>query len=133
MQEIGIQTYPIEKSKIPDVLKENHIHINPHARQYFQHSSFCAEDLPDRMDLVLCSLAELGLESGAVMDEIIEKARAAGLCFCHPCTGFFLRLQYACQPESADRVLSGTHRSPDGAVIVLSELLEQDDTFPKGL
>lgn len=30
-------------------------------------------------------------------------------------------------------VLSGTHSSPDGAVTVLSELLEGDDAFPKGL
>lgn len=30
-------------------------------------------------------------------------------------------------------VLSGTHSSPDQAVTVLAELLEGDDSFPKGL
>ena len=37
------------------------------------------------------------------------------------------------QVRSENSVLSGTHRAPDGAVTVLSEFIEEDDDFPKGL
>ena len=45
----------------------------------------------------------------------------------HPC------FAWTDQPQSQNSVLSGTHSSPDGAITVLSELLEGDDAFPKGL
>ena len=48
-------------------------------------------------------------------------------------TGFFLRLAWTDQPQSQNSTLTGTHGSPDQAVTVLSEIIEQNDTFPKGL
>lgn len=36
-------------------------------------------------------------------------------------------------PKAAASVLSGTHRSPEQSVVVLSEETERDDAFPKGL
>ena len=55
---------------------------------------------------------------------------------CRPCpenTGLFLRLAWKSQPQSRSSVLSGTHRSPEQSVVVLSEEMERDDAFPKGL
>ena len=50
-----------------------------------------------------------------------------------PGTALFLRLAWSDQPMSRNSVLSGTHEAPDRAVTVLSEILEENDTFPKGL
>lgn len=133
MLEITIQTKPIEKSKVLDILKANNINFNEYAELIFEHSNFHIEGLPSQIKLVMCSLAELGLTNGAVFEEIVTKANACGLCMCHASTGIFLRLSYISQVESKDSVLCGTHRSPEGAVVVLSELLEQDDAFPRGL
>lgn len=133
MLEITVPTYHIEKDKILDVLKANDIYVNEYARLFFEHSKFYEENLPPQISLVLCSLSELGLSDGAVFEDIIANAGAHGLHLCHMSTGVFFRLLYVNQPESKEHILSGTHRSPDGAVIVLSEFPEEDDSFPKGL
>ncbi len=133
MQEITVQTHPIEKSKVLDVLKANSIFVNQYAELFFEHRHFNPENMPAQIDLVLCSLSELGFPNGAVFEDILAKAHALGLCQCHACTGLFLRLSYGSQPKSKNGILTGTHQAPDGAVIVLSEFPELDDSFPKGL
>lgn len=133
MREITIPTYPIRKDKVLDVLKENNIYVNEYAKLFFRHRNFNTENLPAQINLVLCSLSELGFANGALFKDIVEKANEYGLYLCHAGTGVFLRLSYVSQAKSKDSVLSGTHRSPEGAIIVLSEFFEQDDAFPKGL
>ena len=44
-----------------------------------------------------------------------------------------MRLSWLDQPASGNTVLSGRHEVPDQPVTVLSELLDQDNAFPKGL
>ena len=85
------------------------------------------------MTAAILSLEELGLERGASLDELFQLIKETQFAPCPPDTGFFLRLTWTDQPQSQDSVLTGTHRSPDQAVTVLSEPLERDDAFPKGL
>lgn len=78
-------------------------------------------------------LEEIGLKNGVALHEIFRQAKKIG---CRPCpenTGLFLRLAWKSQPQSRSSVLSGTHRSPEQSVVVLSEETERDDAFPKGL
>ena len=78
-------------------------------------------------------LEEIGLKNGAALHEIFRQAKKIG---CRPCPenrGLFLRLTWKSQPQSRSSVLSGTHRSPEQSVVVLSEEMERDDAFPKGL
>lgn len=78
-------------------------------------------------------LEEIGLKNGAALHEIFRQAKKIG---CRPCpenTGLSLRLAWKSQPQSRSSVLSGTHRSPEQSVVVLSEETERDDAFPKGL
>lgn len=133
MIEVCVPTFHIEKASIPDALKANNIRINDFAELFMAHPHFSTEGLPTHFRLVICTLAELGFPDGAVLEDIIARADAFGLGLCHISTGFFFRLAYTHQPESREHVLSGTHRSPDGAVIVSSETPEPDDAFPKGL
>ncbi len=44
-----------------------------------------------------------------------------------------IKLTAGSVPADRNSVLSGTHEAPDRAVTVLSEILEENDTFPKGL
>ena len=133
MHEITVATWPIPKSKILSVLKENNICINEYAKAYMNHPHFKTDGARSHITVVLCSLEELGLENGAVYADIFSRAIELGLYPCQPSTGLFLRLSYLDQAQSKDSVLSGKHRSPDSAVTVLSDFLEKDDSFPKGL
>lgn len=133
MQEIIIQTYPMDKGEILHALQANGIRINEYAKMLLAHSRFTTAGLPDQIKLALCPVAELGLGDGAVFEEIVASANARGLGLCPVSAGVFLRLSCMDQPQSKNSILSGTHCSPDGAMIVMSEFLEQDDAFPKGL
>ena len=133
MHEMTVTTYPILKSKILTVLKTNNICVNEYAKAYMSHTRFQTEGVRSNITVVLCSLQELGLKNGAVYADIFSRAIELGLSPCQPSTGLFLRLSYLNQVQSKDNVLSGTHHSPDSAVTVLSEFLEKDDNFPKGL
>lgn len=122
----------VPEDRIPKLLEENHILINNYAKEYFSHHKFFAGD-PGDISVVVASLKEIGFENGATLGEIFQRIPDLGLKPCPPCTGLFLRMAWKDQPESNNSVLSGTHSSPDRAVNVLSEVLEQNDDYPKGL
>ena len=107
--------------------------INEYARRFIEHSSFPWSKPAARIRVICLTLREIGFPDGAVNAEIAAKLPELGLMPCSPCSGLFLRLAWWEQQASENAVLTGTHRSPDGAVTVWSEPLEQDDGFPKGL
>ena len=132
MKRIALKTSPFPKDQIVRVLEEHNIFVNKYAEVFFSHPAFSTEHT-EEMTIAVASLREIGLEDGATLNEIIQQLEKTG---CGPCpvnTGLFLRLSWKDQPQSQNSVLSGTHRSPDQAVTVLSEIIERDDTFPKGL
>ena len=133
MQEITVTTFPTDKNQIVDLLSSNGILINEYAKTFLNHPDLYSVELPSEITLVICSLSELGFSDGAIYHEIVSKIKDCGLFVCKPLAGVFLRLAYHNQVKSRDSSLSGSHRSPDGAIVVFSELLENDDSFPKGL
>lgn len=133
MLEITVPVYPIEKSILLRLLEAKNIRVNEYAGVYMDHSGFRTEGPREQAPVVLCSLRELGLAGGAVFAEIFSRASELGLFPCRPWMGLYLRLAYTGQPRSRNGLLSGAHCSPDGAVTVLSEFLEKDGAFPKGL
>lgn len=133
MREIAVAVYPVPKGRISTVLKANNIRTNEYAKAYMNHPAFQTEDARSQLTIVLCALQELGLTDGAIYADIFAKASELGLSPCRPSGGLFLRLSYLDQARSGNSVLRGTHHAPDSAVTVLSEFLEKDDDFPKGL
>ena len=129
---IELKADPFPKDQLPEKLEEHGIHINRYAEMFFAHPSFQTEYASD-MVIAVASLHEIGLENGATLSEIFQQLEKTGLKPCPANTGLFLRLAWKDQPQSRNSVLSGTHASPDLAVNVLSEVLETDDSFPKGL
>ena len=132
MKRIVLKTEPLAADQIIRMLEENHILMNDYARMYIAHPRFFSRQ-SEEVSVVIASLQETGLETGATLNEIFRHIQTIGLKPCSPETGAFLRLQWKEQPQSRNSVLSGTHSAPDSAVTVLSELLEEDDAFPKGL
>ena len=132
MKRIVLKTESLAADQIIRMLEENHILMNDYARLYIAHPRFFSRQ-SEEVSVVIASLQETGLETGATLNEIFRHIQTIGLKPCSPETGAFLRLQWKEQPQSRNSVLSGTHSAPDSAVTVLSELLEEDDAFPKGL
>ena len=132
MKRIVLKTEILAADQIIRMLEENHILMNDYARMYIAHPRFFSRQ-SEEVSVVIASLQETGLETGATLNEIFLHIQTIGLKPCSPETGAFLRLQWKEQPQSRNSVLSGTHSAPDSAVTVLSELLEEDDAFPKGL
>ncbi len=133
MTEIKCNIFPIPKDRVSDILHADHISVNEYAKVYMEHPRFRTDVTRTQVTVELCSLRSMGFEYGAVFSDIFSRAEKLGLRPCEPNIGLFLRLAYTDQEQSKSCVLSGTHSAPDGAVTVLSEFLEEDDNFPKGL
>ena len=132
MLEIPVKREPLTAQQSLKTLKQRGILINRYAEEYISHPCFSAAGPPE-MTAVILSLEELGLKRGATLDELFRHIRGTQFRPCPADTGFFLRLAWTDQPQSQNSILTGTHSSPDQAVTVLSEMLERDDDFPKGL
>jgi len=129
---IPIKRRPMTAEQSLQTLKERGIRINRYAETYISHPGFSAGGAGE-MTAAIISLEKLGLENGASLDELLRHIKGTQFSPCPPDAGLFLRLAWTDQPQSQNSVLTGTHSSPDQAVTVLSEMLERDDAFPKGL
>lgn len=132
MRQITITTEIIPKDQILNKLEEHGICINRYAKEFFFHPRFCAERSRG-LTVTIAALSEIGFDNGATLADIFQRIPQIGLKPCSPETGLFLRLAWSDQPKSNNTVLSGTHEVPDQAVTVLSEIIEHNDAFPKGL
>lgn len=132
MLSISIKRTPMTAERSLQTLKERGILTNRYAETYISHPCFSA-GTSGEITAAIISPEELGLERGASLDELFKHIKGTRFAPCPPDTGFFLRLAWTDQPQSQNSVLTGTHGSPDRAVTVLSEMLERDDSFPKGL
>ncbi len=132
MRKIILKIKPFPVEQIPNLLKEHGILLNHYAKEFFAHPCFSIGPSGETT-VTIASLQEIGLENGATISDIFTHISKIGLKACAVSTGLFLRLAWTDQPQSRNSILSGTHSIPDQAVTVLSEIIDQDDTFPKGL
>ena len=132
MEFITMKRNPFPKNRISHKLVEHDILINRYAEVFLAHLAFSTENTRE-MTIAIASLREIGLENGGTLNEIFRQIEKSGFKPCPINTGLFLRFAWKNQPQSQNSVLSGTHGSPDQAVVVLSEPIETEDAFPKGL
>lgn len=131
MKRIKISIGGILKEELISLLKEKNILINPLGEKLLESDLFHVTRERQQIDLTEISLIELGLTDGkAGLLEVIRQAQNVGLNICSPDVAPFLRLAYF-----DDKNSHGTekkHKTPDGAVTVVSEILDEDVHFPKG-
>lgn len=132
MEFIMLKTNPFPKNQISHKLEEHNILINQYVEVFFAHPTFSTENTRE-MTIAIASLREIGLENGATLNEIFRHIKKSCFKPCPTNTGLFLRFAWKNQPQSQNSILSGMHCSPEQAVVVLSEPIETDDGFPKGL
>lgn len=132
MKKIILKIEPFPIDVIHKRLDAYGILTNDYAEEFFAHPCFKV-GYPREISLTIALLEEIGLDSGAALNEIFMHIPKVNLKPCASSVGLFLRLAWLDQPQSQNSIISGTHSSPDMAVTVLSEILEEDDNFPKGL
>ncbi len=132
MEFIALKATQFPKNQILQKLEEHNILINQYAEEFFAHPTFSTEHTKETT-IAIASLREIGLENGATLNEIFQQIEKTCFKACATNTGLFLRFTWKNQPQSQNSILSGTHCSPEQAVVVLSEIIERDDAFPKGL
>lgn len=104
--------------------------MNAHAETLLAHPVFDDRD-GESVHVVERMVADLGFAGGATLPEIFSAAADQGLGLCPPDTGPYLRLAWSAQADSSNSVLSAGH-SPEGALVVASAPLSDDDDYPKG-
>jgi hypothetical protein len=109
------------------------VELNEAARILFADAAFTTSPECESIAAIEISVADLGLSAGeATFSRILDAARRAGLGPCPLETAARLRLMWTDQPEGPDDVTPRPAGSPPGAVIVMTEPLREDHSFPKG-
>ncbi len=122
----------MDKAELLQRLAAVQVQINPAGQQLFADERFGTSAQPRQILVQQISVADLGLPDGGVMAEILAAAAARGLGLCPLELAPHLRLQMLDQAEGARGFAPTRHRSPPGAIRVVSEPLCADDEVPKG-
>ena len=104
--------------------------LNGYAEMLLDHAVFDRRD-DEEIDIVECSVGDLGLDGSAPLVDVFTAADEQGLTLCPPDTGPYLRLAMTSQANAPDSILSAG-RSPAGSIKVASAPLSDDVEFPKG-
>lgn len=131
MKQIKITIGGISKEELISLMKEKNILINPLGEKLLESDLFQVTKERQPIDLTEISLIELGLTDGkAGLLKVIKQAENVGLKICSPDVAPFLRLAYF--EDINSHGTEKKHKTPDGAVTVVSEILDEDVYFPKG-
>jgi hypothetical protein len=80
-------------------LKSAGMKIGDWANDILGKPAFTATEIVTEVELVACSVTELGFKDGATRKDIYVRAQELGLCLCPPEVGPQLRLQYTDHPK----------------------------------
>ncbi len=125
---IGGQT----KSELLARLAQSRVAINEAGKALFASDLFTTSEARTQLATVELEIRDLGFPMGATLPEIIAGAQRLGLRPCPLELGPHLRLQLLDQPEGFEGQPVTQHRAPPGAITIASEVLSEDESFPKG-
>lgn len=129
MKKLELSLGGITKESLMQLLEKNNIMLNPLGEKLLQSELFQVSKEKREVQLTEISLRELGFEEGANLLDIIKVARSVGLDVCSIDVAPFLRLDYH---QNNTYGMEKEFKTPEGAVTVVSEILSEEVTFPKG-
>ncbi len=129
MKQFSLTYGGLSKLQLITRLKEFNIKLNGYAETLFNSTLFKVSDQRVTVTLTELSLDELGFTTGTTLQEIFKVAASYALFPCSVDVAPFLRLDYA---QNNSHGLTKTGRTPADAVVIASQILEQDHSFPKG-
>ncbi|WP_046225877.1 hypothetical protein [Paenibacillus dauci] len=122
----------LTKTQLLHKLQQHSIMMNELGKTLITDNKFTTSDIKYSLPTVELTVGQLGFPEGATIDQIFDRADQSGLALCPLELGPHLRLAYLEQPESYGDQPVQQHRAPAGSVTIASEILTEDEEFPKG-
>ena len=113
-------------------LQQSSISLNQYGERLLFDDRFTTTETAYSVEIVELSVRDLGFPNGATLPEIYKQANELGLQLCPPDLGPYLRLEYVDQVEGNSGNLSQKNEAPSGSVTIASEIISDEESFPKG-
>ncbi|NIK77691.1 hypothetical protein FHS15_002827 [Paenibacillus castaneae] len=123
----------LTKSQLIEKLQQYSILMNESGERLLADDKFTTSDTKYSLQTVELTVGDLGFHDGATTAQIFKRASELGLELCPLELGPHLRLEYLDQPEGYFGNPLRRHQAPAGSITIASEILSEDDDFPKGL
>lgn len=120
------------KLQLIQKMRQYSILMNEYGERLFADDTFTTSDIKYCLQTVELTVGALGFLDGATTAQIFRKASELGLELCPLELGPYLRLEYLDQPEGYSGTPLQRHKAPSGSITIASEILSEDDDFPKG-
>lgn len=105
----------VTKAALQERLASQGVSLNDHARLLFADDAFTTAPKPQAVRVALVSLRELGLPDGGSFDDILRRAREAGLTPCPLEVAPHLRLDYLDQPAGPYLTIASLKLRPNAS------------------
>ncbi|MCA1040030.1 helicase [Bacillus infantis] len=119
------------KQQLLQRLQQASILMNEYGERLFADDLYTASAERYEVKTIELTVASLGFQQGAPLDQIFQRAGELGLSLCPLELGPYIRLQYLDQPEGLSAE-SQRHQAPSGSITIASAVLTDDHDFPKG-
>jgi hypothetical protein len=127
-----IEVGGLTKSELIQKLQQYSILMNEYGERLLTDDKFTTSDTKYNLQTVELTVVDLGFPKGATTAQIFKKASELGLELCPIELGPYLRMEYLDQPEGYSGNPSQRNQAPSGSITIASEILSEDDNFPKG-
>lgn len=128
----SIEIGGLTKWQLIQKLQEHSISMNPYGEQLLSDDQFITFETRYSLNTVELAVRNLGFSDGATMPQLIKQANQLGLELCPLEAGPYLRLEYLDQAEGDSGKSLQKHQAPSGSITIASEIVRDDDDFPKG-
>jgi hypothetical protein len=120
------------KQQLIQRLDEYSILLNEYGKRLLTDEKFTISETKYNLQTVELTVGYIGFPEGATTAQIYKRAIELGLELCPLELGPYLRLEYLDQPEGDSGPSLRQHQAPTGSITIATEILTEDDNFPKG-
>ncbi|MBP2078422.1 helicase [Oceanobacillus polygoni] len=113
-------------------MQQHAIMMNEYGERLLTDERFTTSETTYSLKTIELTVRNLGFPDGATLPTIFKRASELGLELCPHELGPHLRLKYLDQPEGHSGISSSQHQAPSGSITIASEIISEDDDFPKG-
>jgi len=127
-----IEVGGLTKLQLIQKLQQHSIMMNEYGKRLISSDKFTTSDTKQSLNTVELTVRDLGFPEGENTARIFKRASKLDLGLCPLELGPYLRLEYLDQSESLLENPSQQNQAPSGSITIASEIISEDDYFPKG-
>ncbi|RIJ66945.1 helicase [Rummeliibacillus sp. POC4] len=122
----------LSKTELIQKLKQNSILMNEYGEKLLTDERFTTSPIKHSLHTVELTVSNLGFPKGTTSSKLYKRAAELGLKLCPIELGPYLRLAFTDQSEEYSENLLKRKQAPLGSITIASEILTENDNFPKG-